>query len=79
MSFRRVCTKHIDAAVERLKKKHSVVESDLSLLERVLAAEPDPNTACIFALDLILVGIDTVSSHLLLPVQGTVASSECLH
>jgi hypothetical protein len=53
--------KYIDAAVERLRTKDSVVESELSLLERILAAEPDPQTAYIFALDLILVGIDTVS------------------
>ena len=71
MTFRRVCMKYIDAAVERLKTKRSVVESDLSLLERILAAEADPNTAYIFALDLILVGIDTVSSHLLrAPASG---------
>jgi hypothetical protein len=66
--------KYIDAAVERLKTKQSVVESDLSLLERVLTAEPDHSTAYIFALDLILVGIDTVSPHLLLSVHGTVGS-----
>ncbi|PNF21559.1 putative cytochrome P450 301a1, mitochondrial [Cryptotermes secundus] len=59
--FIQVCTKYIDAAVERLKTKRSVVESDLSLLERILAAEADPKTAYIFALDLILVGIDTIS------------------
>jgi hypothetical protein len=73
--------KYIDAAVGRLKTKHCVDESDLSLLERILAAEPDPNTAYIFALDLILVGIDTVST--LTAVHGTVASFrdrfKCLH
>jgi hypothetical protein len=73
--------KYIDAAVERLKTKESVDESDLSLLERILASEPDPNTAYIFALDLILVGIDTVSS--LTAVHVTVESSrgrfKCLH
>ncbi|XP_047121731.1 probable cytochrome P450 301a1, mitochondrial, partial [Schistocerca piceifrons] len=59
--FVEVCTKYIDQALERLKTKSSVHESDLSLLERVLANEPDPKTACIMALDLILVGIDTIS------------------
>ena len=53
--------KYIDAAMERLKTKQSVDESDLSLVERILAGESDPNTAYILALDLILVGIDTVS------------------
>lgn len=35
-------------------------ENDLSLLERVLRSEGDPKIATIMALDLILVGIDTV-------------------
>jgi hypothetical protein len=54
--------KYIDAAMERLKTKQSLDERDLSLVERILAGESDPNTAYILALDLILVGIDTVSS-----------------
>jgi len=37
-----------------------VNESEFSLVERILANEPDPKTAYILALDLILVGIDTV-------------------
>lgn len=53
--------KHIDSAMERLKSKKSLDEKDLSLIERVLASESDPKTAYILALDLILVGIDTVS------------------
>lgn len=54
--------KYIDAAMERLKTKQSFDERDLSLVERILAGESDPKTAYILALDLILVGIDTVSS-----------------
>lgn len=53
--------KHIDEAMERLKTKKSVSEIDLSLVERILAKETDPKIAYILALDLILVGIDTVS------------------
>ena len=53
--------KHIDAAVERLKNKKVVDEMDLSLVERILAKETDTKMAYILALDLILVGIDTVS------------------
>ena len=60
--FCRVCMKYIDAAMERLKTKQSLDERDLSLVERILAGESDPKTAYILALDLILVGIDTVSS-----------------
>lgn len=48
-------------AMERLKTKKVENEKDLSLVERILAAEPDPKTAYILALDLILVGIDTVN------------------
>lgn len=46
--------------MERLKTKEIQNEKDLSLIERILANEPDPKTAYILALDLILVGIDTV-------------------
>jgi len=53
--------KHIDSAVVRLKNKRAANESDLSLVERILDKETDPKMAYIFALDLILVGIDTAS------------------
>ncbi|ENN80608.1 hypothetical protein YQE_02973, partial [Dendroctonus ponderosae] len=59
--FVEICMKHIDAAMERLKMKTVKSEKDLSLVERILASEPDSKTACILALDLILVGIDTIS------------------
>lgn len=53
--------KYIDAAMVRLKSKRAANETDLSLVERILAKESDPKMAYIFALDLILVGIDTAS------------------
>ncbi|XP_045479873.1 probable cytochrome P450 301a1, mitochondrial [Harmonia axyridis] len=59
--FIEICMKHIDAAMERLKSKSITNENELSLVERILASEPDPKTAYILALDLILVGIDTIS------------------
>lgn len=52
--------KHIDAAMQSLKTKTAANDHDLSLVERILANEPDPKTAYVLALDLILVGIDTV-------------------
>lgn len=55
--------KYIDDAMLRLKNK-SVNENELSLVERILANESDPKTAYVLALDLILVGIDTVSNSL---------------
>nr|XP_018916684.1 PREDICTED: probable cytochrome P450 301a1, mitochondrial [Bemisia tabaci] len=59
--FIEICMKHINEAVDRLKTKSVVNENDLSLVERILASEPDPKTAYVLALDLILVGIDTIS------------------
>lgn len=53
--------KYIDDAMLRLKNKsQSLNENELSLVERILANESDPKTAYVLALDLILVGIDTV-------------------
>lgn len=46
--------------MERLKTKKVQDEKELSLVERILANEPDIKMAYILALDLILVGIDTV-------------------
>ncbi|CAH1160273.1 unnamed protein product [Phaedon cochleariae] len=59
--FIEICTKYIDEAMARLKTKEVKDEKDLSLVERILASEPNPKTATILALDLILVGIDTIS------------------
>lgn len=65
----RVCMKYIDAAIDRLqeKKKNGVQmhESELSLVERILAKESNPKMAYVLALDLILVGIDTVMAILI--------------
>lgn len=63
ISFR-ICTKYIDAAMARLKTKTVQDEKELSLVERILANEPDIKMAYILALDLILVGIDTVSKRI---------------
>ncbi|XP_046814870.1 probable cytochrome P450 301a1, mitochondrial [Vespa crabro] len=59
--FIEICMKYIDAATERLKNKKSTNEEDHSLVERILATETNPKVAYILALDLILVGIDTIS------------------
>lgn len=53
--------KYIQQAIDRLNEKGVSEEKELSLIERILVTEKDPNLACILALDLILVGIDTVS------------------
>lgn len=61
----RVCTKHIDQAMLRLEQKKDG-DGELSVVERILAEQTDRKLAYVLALDLILVGIDTVrgqSSH----------------
>ncbi|KAK4886796.1 hypothetical protein RN001_003067 [Aquatica leii] len=59
--FVEICTKYIDEAMIRLQNKKNQDEKELSVIERILANEPNPKTATILALDLILVGIDTIS------------------
>nr|UZE89823.1 cytochrome P450 CYP301A1 [Chrysoperla zastrowi sillemi] len=59
--FIEICMKHIDAAMQRLKQKNVTSDKDLSLIERILTSEKDPKIAYVLALDLILVGIDTIS------------------
>jgi len=60
-------SKYTTAALSRAK---SNIDSDreLSLLERVLAREGDTKVASILALDLFLVGVDTV--NISYPVHG---------
>lgn len=63
MVFNNICrivSKYIDMALENLKKKNITSDYDLSLLERVLKDEENTKVASVMALDLILVGIDTV-------------------
>lgn len=52
--------KYIECAIERLNERDVTKDGDFSLIERILVTEKDPNIACVLALDLILVGIDTV-------------------
>lgn len=58
--FVEICMKYINEAMDRLETKKDKNEYELSLIERILINEPNPRTAAILALDLILVGIDTV-------------------
>jgi cytochrome P450 len=60
--FREICLKYIRQAHDRLKAgKPGALDGEPSLLERVLKSENDEKLATIMALDLILVGIDTIS------------------
>lgn len=56
--------KYIKSATERMnttENQTNALEGEPSLLERVIRSEKDEKIAVIMALDLILVGIDTVS------------------
>lgn len=55
--------KHVDQALSNLQKGNGNKES--SILQRILKMENDTKTACMLALDMFLVGIDTVSLNLL--------------
>lgn len=63
--FYRVVYKFISKALDELKNKNNECTEDSSLLQRVLYENPDnPKVAVILALDLFLVGIDTVSFYI---------------
>jgi len=53
--------KHITTALERIDKLDSKeITSNSSLLQRILALDNDSKIATVLALDMFLVGIDTV-------------------
>jgi hypothetical protein len=62
--MRRVAWKHVEEAMERVKTLSANTERDMSAVERILLADPDPRTAFVMALDLQFGGIDTVCSVL---------------
>lgn len=58
----RISLKHINIALRTLKTEKDAHEK--SVLERVLAMDNDAKIAAILALDLFLVGIDTVIKYI---------------
>lgn len=60
--FVKICSKYIQNSTQRLRERTPAERSlgEPSLLEKVLTSEKDEKIAAIMALDLILVGIDTV-------------------
>lgn len=55
--------KYIQAATNRMKNQtfsETTPGKEPSLLQKIILSEKDEKIACIMALDLILVGIDTV-------------------
>uniref|UniRef100_A0A1A9WNV8 Cytochrome P450 n=1 Tax=Glossina brevipalpis TaxID=37001 RepID=A0A1A9WNV8_9MUSC len=59
--FVEICLKYIKNTTARLKTEGLSKDGEASLLERVIVKEKDEKIATIMALDLILVGIDTIS------------------
>lgn len=54
--------KHINIAMENMKNNGTYKdEESLSIIERIVKKTGDPKIAAVLALDLFLVGVDTVS------------------
>lgn len=65
--------KYIQEATTKMKSRTPAERAALgepSLLERVILSEKDEKIACIMALDLILVGIDTVSLAVIIATEN---------
>lgn len=63
-SFRELCMRHIDRAIAEMDRSDDVVknEEDISIIERIVRRTGNPKIAAVLALDLFLVGVDTVRS-----------------
>lgn len=59
--FVEICMKYIQSATQRMATGEKGAMTEPSLLERVIMSEKNEKIACVMALDLILVGIDTVN------------------
>jgi len=59
--FYRVALKYINQAAERLKDLPNNTNRELTVLEKILAKDPNPKTAMVMALDTMFGAIDTVS------------------
>lgn len=58
--------KHISIAIENMQTNNQISEKDeehLSIIERIVHKTGDPKIAAVLALDLFLVGVDTVNSN----------------
>jgi cytochrome P450 family 49 subfamily A len=54
--------KHITEGMDRLRKEEGTkTDEDMSIVEKIIHKTSDPKIAAVLALDLMLVGVDTVS------------------
>lgn len=57
----RLCMEHINIAIENMNNSTVVKEEEnLSIIERIMQKTGNPKIAAVLALDLFLVGVDTV-------------------
>lgn len=62
-SIDRLCMEHINKAIENMNNNTSTKdEENLSIIERIMIKTGNPKIAAVLALDLFLVGVDTVSN-----------------
>jgi hypothetical protein len=59
--FNRLCMKHIEIAMSKLNLEQEVNSEHISIVEQILRETRNPKIAAVLALDLMLVGVDTVS------------------
>jgi len=57
----RVSMKYINQAMERLKAMPENTDRELTVLEKLLIKDPNPKTAMVMAVDMMMAGIDTVT------------------
>lgn len=58
--------KHIEIAMQKLDLDQEVNSEHISIVEQILRETRNPKIAAVLALDLMLVGVDTVSRTFLL-------------
>ena len=62
VSLCRLCMKYISEAMDRLDLEEGTKsDDDMSIVEKIIHKTSDPKIAAVLALDLLLVGVDTVS------------------
>lgn len=60
--------KHIEIAMQKLDLEQEVNSEHISIVEQILRQTRNPKIAAVLALDLMLVGVDTVSDYTILKI-----------
>lgn len=68
----RLCMKYISQTMRKMETKNyeNTKEENISIVERILLKTGNPKLAAVLALDLLLVGVDTVISAISLMLLG---------